>query len=164
MQDMIRKKKQLHRKHMISFPSVANTESNNCLTIKFEKMKTKMLMCGIVLIGGLFLTTTAVSAQETKTEKKSECSQTALYTCPMHPDVIQNKPGKCPKCGMDLVKKESKTVYSCPMHPEVTSDKPGKCPKCGMDLKEIKEQGMHKDNDTTMMQHEHEHHDMNMDQ
>ncbi|MGH2642907.1 MAG: multicopper oxidase domain-containing protein, partial [Chitinophagaceae bacterium] len=29
-----------------------------------------------------------------------------IYTCPMHPDVISNKPGKCPKCGMTLVKKE----------------------------------------------------------
>ncbi|TGE22681.1 heavy metal-binding domain-containing protein [Hymenobacter metallicola] len=27
------------------------------------------------------------------------------YTCPMHPEVIANEPGKCPKCGMDLVKK-----------------------------------------------------------
>ena len=25
------------------------------------------------------------------------------YTCPMHPEVIQDLPGKCPKCGMDLV-------------------------------------------------------------
>lgn len=25
------------------------------------------------------------------------------YTCPMHPDVIRDAPGKCPKCGMDLV-------------------------------------------------------------
>jgi len=24
------------------------------------------------------------------------------YTCPMHPEVIQNKPGNCPKCGMAL--------------------------------------------------------------
>jgi Cu2+-exporting ATPase len=28
------------------------------------------------------------------------------YTCPMHPDVVSNEPGKCPKCGgMELVKK-----------------------------------------------------------
>ncbi|MDE1975462.1 MAG: heavy metal translocating P-type ATPase, partial [Patescibacteria group bacterium] len=26
-----------------------------------------------------------------------------LYTCPMDPDVISDKPGECPKCGMDLV-------------------------------------------------------------
>lgn len=25
-----------------------------------------------------------------------------LYTCPMDPDIICDKPGKCPKCGMDL--------------------------------------------------------------
>lgn len=30
----------------------------------------------------------------------------ADYTCPMHSDVHSDKPGKCPKCGMTLVKKE----------------------------------------------------------
>ncbi len=28
------------------------------------------------------------------------------YTCPMHPEVISDKPGKCPKCGMELVEKK----------------------------------------------------------
>ncbi len=28
-----------------------------------------------------------------------------LYVCPMHPEVTSEKPGKCPKCGMDLVRK-----------------------------------------------------------
>ena len=28
------------------------------------------------------------------------------YTCTMHPDVVSDKPGKCPKCGMDLVVKK----------------------------------------------------------
>jgi len=27
------------------------------------------------------------------------------YTCSMHPDVVQDKAGKCPKCGMDLIEK-----------------------------------------------------------
>ena len=28
-----------------------------------------------------------------------------VYTCPMHPEVISDKPGNCPKCGMKLVLK-----------------------------------------------------------
>lgn len=31
----------------------------------------------------------------------------AVYTCVMHPEVQSDKPGKCPKCGMTLVKKEA---------------------------------------------------------
>ena len=31
-----------------------------------------------------------------------------VYTCPMHPEVHSTEPGKCPKCGMALVPRESK--------------------------------------------------------
>jgi hypothetical protein len=27
-----------------------------------------------------------------------------IYTCPMHPEVVQASPGRCPKCGMELVR------------------------------------------------------------
>ena len=37
-----------------------------------------------------------------KTTKKMAAM---MYKCPMHPEVASNKPGKCSKCGMDLVKK-----------------------------------------------------------
>ena len=57
------------------------------------------------------------------------------YTCPMHPDVRQDKPGKCPECGMYLVADTDQAVeYYCPMHPDVVQDEPGKCPECGMFL------------------------------
>lgn len=63
------------------------------------------------------------------------------YQCPMDSDVIKDKPGKCPKCGMELepVAQKAKPAavkseFTCTMHPEVVSDKPGKCPKCGMNL------------------------------
>lgn len=34
------------------------------------------------------------------------------YTCPMHPEVVSDKPGRCPKCGMSLVEKSE-----VPAHP-----------------------------------------------
>ncbi len=62
----------------------------------------------------------------------------ALYTCPMHPDVRQQGPGECPKCGMALEPESpalpTKIQYTCPMHPDVVRDAPGECPICGMAL------------------------------
>ena len=62
-----------------------------------------------------------------------------IYTCPMHPEVKQDHPGDCSKCGMPLeplttTTTSSKTPYTCPMHPEIVRDEPGDCPKCGMAL------------------------------
>lgn len=31
-----------------------------------------------------------------------------IYTCPMHPEVVSDQPGNCPKCGMNLIPKEQK--------------------------------------------------------
>lgn len=41
--------------------------------------------------------------EQDKTEKVSSTKEIAYYTCPMHPQVHKDKPGKCPICGMDLV-------------------------------------------------------------
>lgn len=78
-------------------------------------------------------------AQVWKVDRAGANDAKSVYTCIMHPEVQMDKPGSCPKCGMDLVLKEakiqsSKAVYTCIMHPEVLSDSPGRCPKCGMDL------------------------------
>jgi Cu+-exporting ATPase len=61
------------------------------------------------------------------------------YTCPMDPEVRQEGPGECPKCGMALdpvvaAAPATKTEYTCPMHPQIVRDKPGSCPICGMAL------------------------------
>jgi Cu+-exporting ATPase len=62
-----------------------------------------------------------------------------LYTCPMDPEVRQQGPGACPKCGMALEPVQpqiapTRVEYTCPMHPEIVQDGPGACPKCGMAL------------------------------
>jgi Cu+-exporting ATPase len=61
------------------------------------------------------------------------------FVCPMDPEVLQNEPGPCPKCGMALEPRTvaalpTRTEYTCPMHPEVVQPAPGSCPKCGMAL------------------------------
>jgi Cu+-exporting ATPase len=81
------------------------------------------------------------------------------HVCPMHPEVRQDGPGDCPKCGMHLVPEaelgaqgagsheiadngkydtvpddHDGPVYTCPMHPQVRQVGPGSCPLCGMGL------------------------------
>jgi hypothetical protein len=60
-------------------------------------------------------------------------SKAEQYACPMHPGVRAEKAGKCPECGMKLVKQDFYEVYRCHMEecPHVKA-KAGKC--CGKDL------------------------------
>jgi Cu(I)/Ag(I) efflux system membrane fusion protein/cobalt-zinc-cadmium efflux system membrane fusion protein len=84
---------------------------------------------------------------------KNESEGTQLWTCGMHPQVIQEEPGLCPICNMNLVPlreepaptasgkpKEKKIKYwVAPMDPNYISDKPGKSPM-GMDLVPVYEE------------------------
>jgi uncharacterized paraquat-inducible protein A len=101
----------------------------------------KIFLLAVAVVSIASVNTFAQHAAEQKTNSiPKQKAEKMKYTCPMHPEVTSDKPGKCSKCGMDLVKAEKeKMKYTCPMHPEVTSDKPGKCSKCGMELKEKKE-------------------------
>ncbi len=80
-------------------------------------------------------------------EVHAQPSQAAgLFTCPMHPEMVQDHPGSCPICGMDLVPLETEVadpdradssaqpLWTCPMHPQIAEPRPGSCPICGMDL------------------------------
>ena len=54
---------------------------------------------------------TSLNHQQEKTKTMKQVTTAindftkTIYTCPMHPEVISDKSGKCPKCGMDLVRK-----------------------------------------------------------
>jgi RND family efflux transporter MFP subunit len=99
-------------------------------------------ICGmsLVSIGG------DKSDKKSEVKKSSEMKSSAKpgqYTCPMHPEIVSDTAGRCPKCNMFLeqVPADSKSnavakvgQYTCPMHPEIISDTMGECPICGMDL------------------------------
>jgi Cu+-exporting ATPase len=61
------------------------------------------------------------------------------YVCPMDPEVREDYPGACPKCGMALepslpLAPATQVEYICPMHPQIVRPGPGSCPICGMAL------------------------------
>ena len=61
------------------------------------------------------------------------------YVCPMDPEVREDYPGACPKCGMALepslpLAPATQVEYICPMHPQMVRPGPGSCPICGMAL------------------------------
>ena len=81
------------------------------------------------------------------------------FMCPMHPDILSDKEGNCPECGMKLELIGGKTGmfvpgliqphYDCPMKCEDSaSDEPGNCPECKMVL--IKKEGDNVQGDGTV--------------
>ena len=74
-------------------------------------LKKILTLISIVTIGSALLAQTS----------KPDVTQ---YTCVMHPEVVQDHPGKCPKCGMELVpvKKHKKHRTSNTEHPTPKSE------------------------------------------
>jgi hypothetical protein len=75
-------------------------------------MKSRFIT-GIIAV--IIMAFTACNSSNQKTETKEEAKQDStliapqpgdkvMYQCPMHPEEISDKEGKCSKCGMDLEK------------------------------------------------------------
>ena len=58
------------------------------------------------------------------------------YICPMpgDEDIIEDKPGSCPRCGMELEGIRLDTVYTCLNNTAIVREQPGKCPTDGRPL------------------------------
>ena len=60
--------------------------------------------------------TTKMKMDHSKMEMKHNSSKmnmdhskiAKVYTCSMHPEIVSDKSGKCPKCGMKLMEKKTK--------------------------------------------------------
>ena len=97
-------------------------------------------MPGMVQIGGapMQIGPARKSEKDAAAPVAAPAATGTTYVCPMDPEVRQEKPGPCPKCGMalepELPRAPTKTQWTCPMHPEIVRDAPGACPICGMAL------------------------------
>src|SRR5581483_3197743 len=108
-----------------------------------EPFTIPLLILSLLILPTFLLFTGCGSGDQTQAEQ--------LYTCGMHPQVIQNKPGNCPICGMKLtpirkqpagttnanlaggVSQRQIAYYKSTMNPGETSPKPAK-DSMGMDM------------------------------
>ena len=74
------------------------------LIIKNGKIMKSKFLYPVILFVGFILVNMSVNQAYGQTPPVKQ--QVVKYTCPMHPEVVQDKPGKCPKCGMTLVEKK----------------------------------------------------------
>lgn len=56
------------------------------------------------------------------------------WTCPMHREVFQHDEGRCPICGMALVRTRLEQAWTCPFHAAILKEAPGTCPVDGRAL------------------------------
>lgn len=69
-------------------------------------MKKTIIYTSLALIIGLFVGCLVFSGSENKTEEahaEHDAAEDTMWTCSMHPQIMQSEPGDCPICGMELI-------------------------------------------------------------
>jgi membrane fusion protein, copper/silver efflux system len=69
----------------------------------FMKHTIRVLLIVYCLLSVVFM----ACNQPKNKQPQTQATVKETYTCPMHPQIIKDKPGSCPICGMDLVKKSA---------------------------------------------------------
>ncbi|WP_192825397.1 efflux RND transporter periplasmic adaptor subunit [Rufibacter sp. LB8] len=83
--------------NMAQMEYLNNLEQLYLIGVNYEK-NWKNRLLGLILL--------LLPFSFTACNKEKEEATGMEYTCPMHPQIVQNKPGSCPICGMDLVAKQ----------------------------------------------------------
>ena len=94
----------------------------------------------LVLVGAVAGGTISSAAPQTQRAKAAAATEKLpplSYVCVMagDEDVVEDRPGKCRKCGMELVPVRLDSVWTCASRPlAVVESKPGRCPIDGTPL------------------------------
>lgn len=71
--------------------------------MKNLKVTLALAFLGLTVFSACNTSGTEQKATETTTATTTEAQMAGVtYTCPMHPEVVSDEKGKCPKCGMFL--------------------------------------------------------------
>lgn len=75
-----------------------------------EGTRVRLLWQLSILTVAFMIINTSCNNKENKSQNHEASDSKELYTCSMHPQIISDKPGNCPICGMKLVKKEQHSL------------------------------------------------------
>lgn len=73
-------------------------------------MNTRKKLNSLLLLLTVFFSACNHAEENHQHLGEHEQQETAVYTCPMHPEVVSSQPGQCPKCNMNLELKLNEAV------------------------------------------------------
>ncbi len=129
--------------------------TDRALTI-LSKTPIPILVIVVFVLGYTFkgmVSTAPPAAGTVAVESSPDAAEEEIWTCSMHPQIRLPKPGKCPLCGMDLIRAEGTSgpattkkakkepKYACSMFCVPPMSRPGDCPICGMEMVEVENTG-----------------------
>src|SRR5688500_735273 len=86
------------------------SEAPRRLAFRFSVSRCLGVSCLMVFVAAAALAQRSALDQAAETE--------TAWTCPMHPDYTMDASGKCPRCGMDLVRAAAFDVRDYPLEVE----------------------------------------------
>ncbi len=99
---------------------------------------------GLIALLGVAQSVGWIGSGDAALSTSQENNGKAVYSCPMHPQIRMDRPGKCPICQMKLVlvsgsgaksaAASSDERYICPMMCTPAAQEKGRCPVCAMEL------------------------------